>query len=253
MTAPIGEDDLHAYVDGFLDPGRRSVVERYLEEHPEAAARVAGWQAASQALRDALAWKAREPVPAGLSVARLLEMRAGRRGWARWQMAASIVLALVLGGGAGWFAHGPSGPQGIMSVGMEAVAAQRVFATDPMHPVEFGTEHEAQMVNWLSDRLGRSVSPPDLSKSGYRLIGGRLLATQQGPACMFLYSNARGDRITLFIRPMEQRGMNTPMQQVHGNDATGFVWAHDGLGISVIGSEPMPVLHTVSTQVWHEM
>jgi anti-sigma factor RsiW len=244
MTAPIGEDDLHAYVDGFLDPDRRSAVERYLGAHPEAAARVAGWQAASQALRDAVAWKGREPVPEGLSIARLLEARVARPGWAPWQAAAS---------GAGWFAHGPSAPQGIMSVGMEAVAAQRVFASDPMRPVEFGMEHEPQMVTWLSDRLGRSVSPPDLSQSGYRLVGGRLLATQQGPACMFLYSNSQGDRITLFIRPMEQRSMNAPMQQLHENDATGFVWAHDGLGIGLVGSEPMPVLHTLSTQVWHAM
>ena len=45
MTAverPIGEDELHAYVDGFLGPERRLTVERYLADHPDASARIAG-------------------------------------------------------------------------------------------------------------------------------------------------------------------------------------------------------------------
>src|SRR5271170_4917522 len=92
MTAierPIGEDELHAYVDGFLGPERRLTVERYLGDHADAAARIAGWQAVGEALRNAAAWKFQEPVPAALNIARLAEARIAHR-WGPWRIAASV-------------------------------------------------------------------------------------------------------------------------------------------------------------------
>lgn len=47
----IGEDDLHAYVDGQLSPERHRVVEAWLAQHPDAAAEVADWQAQNQLLQ----------------------------------------------------------------------------------------------------------------------------------------------------------------------------------------------------------
>ena len=41
---PISEDELHAYVDGLLDPGRRLEVEHYLEAHPAVAQRVGAYR-----------------------------------------------------------------------------------------------------------------------------------------------------------------------------------------------------------------
>ena len=40
MTAPIGDADLQAYIDDQLDTGGRIEVERWLQDHPEAAAEV---------------------------------------------------------------------------------------------------------------------------------------------------------------------------------------------------------------------
>ena len=45
--SPIGEDDLHAYVDGRLQPERLAIVESYLKTNPEIAAR-RRWFEASQ-------------------------------------------------------------------------------------------------------------------------------------------------------------------------------------------------------------
>ena len=56
MTSrPIGEDDLHAYVDGVLDGQRRAEVEAVLNAQPELRARVARDIEARDALRAALA------------------------------------------------------------------------------------------------------------------------------------------------------------------------------------------------------
>ena len=249
---PICEDDLHAYVDGFLDPERRRAVERYLADHPGAAARIASWQAGNQALRDAVAWKAQEPVPVALNVARLIEARVAPR-WSAWRMAAAVALMLMTGAGTGWMARGLSVPGGIASVGMEAMAAYRVFAADDMHPVEFGADQRSQLVSWISQRLGRDVVPPDLSKAGYKFMGGRLVATPQGPACMFLYSGVKQNRIALFVRPMEKRDMQAPMRPVQAEDVTGYIWANGGLGFGVVTEQPVPELHELSNHVRSEM
>lgn len=249
---PISEQDLHAYVDGFLDPARRASVERYLADHPQQAERMAGWQAANEALRQAVAWKAEEPVPAALNVHRLVNTQLSQR-WTPWRMAASILVALAVGAGAGWYAHTPSAEGGIASVGMEASMAQRVFATDRLHPVEFTADEQAQLVKWASARLGRSIAPPDLTRAGYQLLGGRIIATEHGPACMFLYQNGTGGRISLFLRPMHRIDLNAKMQPVQGTDTTGFVWSRNGMGFGLVASDPVDALHELANRVRNEM
>lgn len=249
---PISEDDLHAYVDGVLDPARQPDVEQYLSNHPEAATRTAGWHVASEALRRAVAWKAAEPVPAQLNVAHIANARLNQR-WVPWRVAASILVALVVGAGSGWMARTPNTENGIAAVASEAAMAQRVFAMDPMHPVEFAANQQAELVNWVSSRLGRPVVPPDLSRSGYRLMGGRVVATDHGPACMFLYQNADAHRMTLFVRPMGKIDMNAKMQPVQMADTTGFVWANNGLGFSLVANHPMTNLHDLANQVRSDM
>lgn len=249
---PISEDDLHAYVDGVLDSARQPDVERYLRDHPEAAMRIAGWQMTNDALRRAVGWKAAEPLPTRLNVARIANARLSQR-WVPWRTAASILVALVVGAGGGWMAHTPNPERGIAAVATEAAIAQRVFAMDPMHPVEFAGDQQAQLVNWVSTRLGRPVVPPDLSKSGYHLMGGRVVATEHGPAGMFLYQNADDHRMTLFVRPMGKIDMNAKMQPVQMADTTGFVWANNGLGISLVANHPMANLHDLANQVRSDM
>lgn len=251
-SSPIREDDLHAYVDGFLGSHRRALVDRYLADHPDAARRVSTWQKEAQMLRDALAWKAEEPVPVTLNTSRLLEARLANR-WGPWRIAAGIVLGLVVGGGSGWMLRGPGVPTGVASVSMEAATAYHVFATDEQHPVEFGPEQSAQMVNWATQRLGRPIAPPDLTKAGFQFIGGRPIATAHGPACMFLYESTKGLRVAVFVRPMERRDMTAPMRRTHDIKTDGYAWARDGLGFGVVTSGVVASLHELSNAVRDEM
>ena len=48
---PIGEDDLHAYVDRRLQPERVEAVEAYLNANTEVASRVSAWRAQRETLR----------------------------------------------------------------------------------------------------------------------------------------------------------------------------------------------------------
>ena len=69
---PITEEDLHAYVDGFLQDERRIVVGRYLREHREVAERVAAYGEQREELRAAFQSRASEPLPPSLNFARLV-------------------------------------------------------------------------------------------------------------------------------------------------------------------------------------
>ena len=203
---PISTDELHAYVDDRLDPDRRLAVERCLDTQPELARRVAAYRAQRDGLRAAFAGRAANPIPPHLNLNRLLEARLRRRPiW--WRAAAVVVLCLGLGGAAGWYVGSsprPSSNELAMSLlQQQAMASHVVYADDRRHPIEVTAADSDHLSQWLSNRLHRSVAPPDLSPLGYRLLGGRLLATERGgAAALFVYDDAEGHRLTLLLRPM---------------------------------------------------
>lgn len=245
---PISEDDLHAFVDGALDPARESLVRRYLAAHPEAAGRVSDYAAQREALRQALAPIAEEPVPSALNLDRLLaERRQPRR--ASWPIAAACA-SLVVGIAGGWLARGfGMRPQaGVSALGQEAAENYQVYAPDHAYPVEFTAEDRRALVHWISERLDRQVAPPDLTSAGYGLMGGRLVATPQGPAGLFLYSRPGGQRLEVFMRPMRV-DRNARMTERAYGDLGGVTWSDDGLGYSLVGAAPAKDLHPLADEV----
>jgi anti-sigma factor RsiW len=81
----------------------------------------------------------------------------------------------------------------------QAAIAHVVYSPDVRRPVEIGAEQEEQLVAWLSKRIGSPIRPPKLGKVGYELIGGRLLPGQSGPVAQFMYHDATGQRLTLYV------------------------------------------------------
>ena len=63
---PVNDVDLHAYVDGELDEGRRLDVEAYLAGNPEAAEQVRQYQQINQDLHRLFDPVLNESVPAAL-------------------------------------------------------------------------------------------------------------------------------------------------------------------------------------------
>ena len=249
MNPPITEDDLHGYVDQVLAPERRAEVEAYLAEHPEMARRIAGYAAQRDALRQALGPVAEEPVPPQLSLARMIEARRPSAWYRPWQAAAAAVLLLAIGGAGGWAWRGMAEPprSGIAALAQEGTENYAVYAADHTRPIELGAADRVQLVRWLSDRLQRPVSVPDLSRSGYRFMGGRLVATAHGPAGLLMYDDDRGTRLAMLVRPMEIEG-DTPMAEHSQGSVSGFVWADRGLGYTLVGAKPADVLHPLADE-----
>lgn len=233
---PVGEDDLSAWVDGRLAPSRAPVVEAYLAARPDEAERLRVDRELRKALRERLAAKASEPLPTRLRTAGIVaERRRRRRNRLAWAVAAC--LWLTLGVGTGWFARGMLVPPADLTTKAmihEALSAHRTFAAEVVHPVEVKATDEQHLAQWLSKRLGRRLVIPDLASLGLDLVGGRLLPSGSEVAAQLMYADARGARVTLYVRSGEEQAA-APRTLKEGNLAS-VGWAEAGYGYAVSGA-----------------
>jgi anti-sigma factor RsiW len=256
MSEPVpsvSEAELNGYVDGQLSPERRAAVERYLAAHPDAARRIATDTAHRQALHAAFAGYATQPLPPELNLSRLLEERLRRQSRWWWQIAAAIVLSLGAGGAGGWLLHTPPTPDrntlAMAALEDQALASHAVYSPDRRHPIEVTAAERDHLAQWLTNRLNRTVSPPDLSDFGYRLIGGRLLATEQGnPAALLMYEDTAGHRMSLVMRPMAT-DLRVPIAQWDRKDVNASAWIDKGLGYAILGQVPNSELDRMARQI----
>ena len=245
-SLPITEDDLQAYVDKALDAARQAEVAAYLDGHPEVAQRVQGYIRQREELRAKLAPIAEEPIPARLNLVRLVDRR--RRSRVIWRQVAAAVVLLGIGWGAGWSVHGAfpqPASRGIAALAQQAAESYAVFAPDHTRPVEIRAVDRPALVAWASRRLDRPVTVPNLSRSGYHFMGGRLVATAQGPAFLFMYDNDHGTRLVMLTRHMIIDRNTRMMQSVEGS-VVGFTWADKGIGYSLVGPVLPEVLHPIA-------
>jgi anti-sigma factor RsiW len=246
---PVSEEDLHAYVDKLLEPERQAEIAAYLEDHPDVARRVAAYSAQSKLLRSTLASVADESLPPQLSLWRIIEDRHRRRfSPVAWTIAAMLLISL--GGVGGWVVRNVmlDAPGELTALAQEAAACFEVYAQDRVRPVELRVSEIEQLVQWLSNRLQQTIKVPDLTTAGYRLLGGRLIATLYGPAAMLMYDDDRGDRLVVLTRPLAMYHSESMTPQWKG-EVAGFTWADHGTGYSLVGPSAVDSLRLIAKEV----
>lgn len=260
MTDParnITEDELHAYVDGALKERRRQAVEDWLAAHPADAERVAAWRRQIALMSKAYGAIAEEPVPARLC-ARTIAARLGDRrpatGLRRGGLAAASAVLLALGVAGGWMAHGLLGSASpeAEEVWHEALSAHRVFTVEKRHAVEVGSDQREHLVRWLSNRLGYEVVIPDLAGHGFRLMGGRLLASSGEPAAQFMYENAGGDRLTLYVT-RANGGADAGFSMGEENGMSAFYWYDGRVSYALVGTLSREALNAIAIDVYRQL
>lgn len=96
---PIREEELHAYVDGVIEPARRLNVALYLADHPMEAARAEAFRAQTDGMHALFDEVLERPLPKRLrSVMVRHTARAARRRRCLWGLAAVATTVLLLGG-----------------------------------------------------------------------------------------------------------------------------------------------------------
>ena len=258
---PISEADLQAYVDGYLPAERRQEVDRWLAANPDDEARLRAYSEQGRLLRERLAPLLHEPLPASL---RKLAERPARRtsggpwlfgSWALRPLAAGALVAIIAAG-AGWTARGlqpQAGPSANMPLARQAAVAHAVYSPDQRRPVEVGAEQEEQLVRWLSKRLGAAVSVPKLGKLGYELVGGRLLPGNLGPVAQFMYQDAAGQRLTLYVTSELAGSRETGFRFAREGEINVFYWLDGRFGYALSAGIARHDLATIASAVYEQL
>jgi len=134
-----------------------------------------------------------------------------------------------------------------------AAVAHAVYSPDVRRPVEIGADEEDQLVSWLSKRLGSSLKPPKLGKLGYELIGGRLLPGDKGPVAQFMYHDASGKRLTLYVSRETGDDKETAFQFSEIGPIGGFFWVDHGVGYAISAGADKAELAQVAVTVHEQL
>ena len=270
--------ELHAYVDGQLTPERRREVEAWLAHRPAEAERVGAWATQKHELRAIFDPVLDEALPSALVRAARRPARA-----AFGAVAAGLAIALA-SGSAGWMLRGTmqdpdelvahtrfaprpgnkvalSSPAGT-SFAERAAVAHAVYTPELRRPVEVDAAHEEQLVAWLSKRMGAPMKPPHLQAEGYELEGGRLLPGEHGPVAQFMYRDANGYRLTLYVSSeiagMAPAGSTAAAQGaafrfVRAGNVNVFYWVDGAFGYAISAEADRGTLARVSAAVYRQL
>lgn len=260
---PPDEAELHAYVDGRLDAARREAVAAHLAADVEADRAVRAWTAQKQALRALHADLLQEPAPSPLvQAAQQLHSRSSRL--AHWQRLGGMAAAVLVAFGLGWAGHArwtapqvaATAPRAVQAFAAQAVVAHAVYAPEVRHPVEVDATQQQHLVQWLSKRLERPLKIPNLAPQGYELVGGRLLPGDGGARAQFMYQDAQGERVTLYVGavPAEAATAGETAFRFTGNGGvSSFYWVDQGFGYALAGKLPRPGLLSLAESVYRQL
>jgi anti-sigma factor RsiW len=261
---PFTDEDLHAYADGQLPPERHAEVERWLNGDAEAAARVAFYARLNQGLHRRFDQVLAEPIPAEWKPAPIWRRRLRDRrrpSLRQFGVAAAWLFAGLFGG---WSSHDLLIPPRVVEHVVEAPApittqaavAFAVFSPEVRHPVEVGA-NEDHLLRWLSTRMGRPIKAPTLDDSGWHLMGGRLLPVVEDVpsgghvACQFMYENASGERVTLYMKSVD--GSAGPSSFRYADEVDGisvYYWLDTKLAYALAGKVPKDDLKRLAWKIY---
>jgi anti-sigma factor RsiW len=241
------EGDFHAYVDGHLESARRVEVELWLASHADDAERINAWRRHKEVLHATFDHSLEEVIPERL-------LRAARPQRNRLRGIAAVLGWLTIGGIAGFILRGaPPATAPVSTLARNAAIAHAVYSPEVRHPVEVGADQEAHLVQWLSKRLGTPVRVPHFATEGFELVGGRLLPGEQGPVAQFMYQDAQGRRLTLYVRTDAAENRETAFRFALEGKVSVFYWLDGRLGYALSGELPREQLLSLSEAAYRQL
>lgn len=251
MTSdPSREDDLHAFIDGQLDPEQRARVFEQLASDADARHAVDDHLRIKAALAEALQAKAedpKDPLTERLQQELARRLTPPRQPTLRMRQLALAASLIALG----WFAHSFNDAYRSWKLPPMvggAAQAHQMFAEDPVRPVELPASASDELAAWFGDHLGETVEIPDLDQIGLAFVGGRLLGTEHGPLAQMLYEDRRGRRLSLYLSTVEtDAGPEVRVVQVDG--FTAGYWKGGTLVYTIVAETPTEQLLAIATEI----
>jgi anti-sigma factor RsiW len=257
MTGRVDPAETLAYVDDCLEPEARRDFEARLTADPELRREVALWESQSRAIRAAFGAPPRGALDLGGAInengarrsgeaARSADDAARRSGAARKPRETTCPVAKPRPSGPGPTARrlvgalaltasfvcvglpslGPPPPSALLAAGVSAVRALADL------PVEFAAGDPAALARRLGPRL--ALAPPPAP--GLQLVGARLAAGSQTTAMLYLYDNARGERVALLVEPLDEIAATPPRRrEIDGLSVA--AWTGAGYGFAAAAAD----------------
>lgn len=232
ISMPPSDSDLHAYVDRQLSEADQRLVETYLANQPEVAARVRAWQQDAQHLRTALSGALQQPSNPDLDPA-MIRQRLKHRSRRHLANAAVLLLAVSVGGFSGWQARQMT----LLSAAApmaDALQAYRLIAQQGILPADYQSGDEQHMQDWLDRYFTQADRLPDLSSAGFKPVSGRLLSTEQGAAAMVVYQDPSGQKISFYVRPPGPKNFLLPRGSRRDGELQAEYWSGPGYNYAMV-------------------
>lgn len=225
MAEQPSELELHAYIDGQLDPARRFAIESQLMQDPERAA----WVMGELSGRSALQLLADDPRPiAPAAVARAAQLdRAPPRRLAR---AGAIFGGLSLATAASLVLAWPAGPPGYVDY---AVSSHRIA----MMRANMPSQIEAPVLDAREIENSTSIDLPALP-ADWRVTDVQLFPTDEGPALLVAVTAGDGQRMSLFALKSRSDAPKRPNAVREGMQSVAY-WRRNDMSYALTGdAEP---------------
>ena len=268
---PLTEAEIHALVDGQLPSTERVAMQARLAQDPAAEATLRNWQQQRDALRSLHQHVLNEPVPATLATA-AQQSAASQQDINQWWRWGGVAAGVMLAFGVGWWTSAAWHGDGPLRAGTATLAkapalhdfvrqaslAHAVYAPETRHPVEVTAADQEHLVQWLSKRVGKPLKVPQLGPQGYELVGGRLLPGEAGARAQFMFQNAAGTRITLYLGAVDKTAVGADLQGTgfqFGADGPfpSFYWIDQGFGYALAGPVPREALMKLAEAVYRQL
>lgn len=244
----VSDEDLHRWADGQLESSRREEIESYLASHPLDAERSRSLSEMNAGLRVFYDAELYEPVPA-----RFLSLPPAKN--ARLRTVALAAGFFAIGIFSGWMVRGAftAPTQAFLSLPRQAATAHAVFVPEVRHPVEVEAKEEEHLVRWLSKRLGTDLKAPKLGALGYELVGGRLLSGPNGPVAHFMFQDARGTRLTLYVSTQRGEPRETAFRFSQEERVSVFYWIDGKNGYALSAEIGREQLLSIANVVYQQL
>ena len=188
-----------------------------------------------------------EPIPA--------RMYMKRPAWMDYARAAVLVgVGIAVGLALPMLKPVPSNPAALVTpLPIRAARAHLVYSPEVRHPVEVDAKEQDHLVKWLSKRLDMQLRVPVLTAEGFELLGGRLLPGIDGPVAQFMYQDATGKRLTLYVTRPHKGDELTAFRFAQEGRVSVFYWIDRECGYALSGELDKPQLARVASSVYRQL
>jgi anti-sigma factor RsiW len=217
----ISDLEVHAYVDGELEPQRARDIEGAVAGDAALAARIAGYRADKALLKRAYSQLAAEPLPSAWLD--LIQNQAQEKPAYSWRMVGAIAATiLVLLAGIGFYVTQSERPA------IDVVQAALTVRDDA--PIGVTNLAEARRYDaTLTRMVNANIKVPDLAQMGYRVSKLGLY----GQAAEIQYRDGKNNLFTLYLRASDGK---TRFDQFEQSGMRICVWQDDRISTVMAGT-----------------